>query len=127
MLQTKQVHSVYADETYYKETYKGTIITQDIERSLKRASEDVNSLCYGRIEGKGFENLTEFQQDRIQDAVCEQAEYTFKYGEYFNNPMKSYSVGTTSVQLQDTEINGVHTTSRVIQLLEDTGLRCLTL
>lgn len=127
MIQTEQVHSVYADKEYYEKTYLGTIILQNIEKYLRDASDDIDGLCFGRIKGKGFENLSEFQQDRIKKAVCLQAEYSYQYGSYLNNPMKSYSVGKTSVNLETTEFNGIQTTGRVIQLLEDTGLRCLAL
>lgn len=118
---------MYADELYYTDTFLGTVITTEIEKYLDKASDDIDSMCYGRIRGKGFNNLSEFQQDRIKKAVCEQAEYMFQYGSYLNSPMKSYSVGKTSVNLEVTKVNGIHTIPRVIQLLEDTGLKCLTL
>ena len=59
--------SNYADITYYQNTYKGTTIPKDeIEKKLKEASMHIDTLTYNRIFGKGFENLTKFQQEIIK-------------------------------------------------------------
>ena len=52
----------YVDSTYYEENFKGTIIpSEGIENKLERASDQIDTLTYNRINGKGFDNLTSFQ------------------------------------------------------------------
>ena len=57
----------YVDSTYYKDIFGGTILPDvSINQSLERASDQINTLTYNRIVGKGFNNLTEFQKDKIK-------------------------------------------------------------
>lgn len=119
---------MFADQAYYTDVYHGNIISKDkLEKYLEEASDDINSLCFGKIIGIGFECLYPRQQELIKKAVCRQAEYNFQYGSYLDSPLKSYSAGSTSVSMENTKENEVQTTSKVIRLLEDTGLRCRVL
>ena len=69
----------YATESYYLDTYEGILIPEDeIEKALKQASRHVDSLTYNRIVGRGFLNLTEFQQEIIQEVICRQAEFEYE-------------------------------------------------
>lgn len=101
-----------------------TLITQDLENKLAKAEREINHLCFGRINGKGFDSLSPYQQNLIKEAVCLQAEYTEQYGTYINCPIKSYSAGSTRVAADTSYGN---TTQEIINLLEDTGLRCRVL
>ena len=66
----------YATPEYYTDTYGGTLILEnDIARALQIASRHIDSLTYNRIVGRGFSSLTQFQQDIIQDVVCQQADF----------------------------------------------------
>ena len=60
--------SLYADIDYYKNIYKGNSLSEenDLTKYLQEATDDVNTLTFNRIIGKGFENLTDFQKDIIQ-------------------------------------------------------------
>jgi len=119
---------MYATPEYYTEEYGGTLISQDdLEKKLKMAEREIDHLCFGRIKGKGFENLTPFQKDLIQEATCLQADFMQQYGSYINSPMKSYTAGSTRVELANVTYNGIATTQEVINRLEDTGLRCRVL
>lgn len=119
---------MYVTPEYYTDTHKGNLIPQEeLERSLLKAERTIDHLCFGRIKGKGFDNLTPFQQNLIKDAICLQADYIKEYGEFLTSPMKGYSVGSTKVELSKVTCNGMDTTQEIINLLEDTGLRCLML
>lgn len=119
---------MYASTEYYITEYGGTLISQEeLETSLKKAERSIDHLCFGRIKGKGFENLTPYQQSLIKEAVCLQADYIKQYGPMLINPIKSYSAGKTRVEMGNITCGGVETTQEVINLLEDTGLRCRVL
>ena len=69
----------YVSESYYLDRYEGTVIPEDdVEKALKQASRHIDSLTYNRIVGRGFSNLTEFQQEIIEEVVCRQAEFEYE-------------------------------------------------
>lgn len=93
---------------------------------VKKASTDIDCLTFNRIRGKGFEQLTPFQKECITMALVDHAVFTKNNSDFLEKGIKSYSAGLTSVTFnEDTflSVNGVTTTSSVIQLLEQTGLR----
>lgn len=117
---------MYADETYYN-TYSGKI-TDELSSKLEKASDQIDSLTFNRIVGKGFDNLTDFQKEKIKKAVCLQADFVEEYGDYINSPISSFSAGSISVSFNDKAvkyINGVTTSNEVYNLLKQTGLCCL--
>ncbi|WP_270620731.1 hypothetical protein [[Clostridium] innocuum] len=119
---------MYATPEYYTADYGGTLISQDeLPKALKDAEYSIDHLCFGRIKGKGFDNLSPYQQELIRRAVCLQADYIKQYGPYINSPLKGYSAGSTKVEMANVTYGGISTTQEIINLLEDTGLRCLVL
>lgn len=115
----------YADSTYYKESFKGIIIPdEEIENKLDRASDQIDTLTYNRINGIEFDNLTEFQKDKIKKAVCIHAEFIEQYGEYINMPLSGFSAGSISVSFNAQKVNGITTTQEVLNYLKQTGLTC---
>ncbi|SHJ52137.1 hypothetical protein SAMN02745163_02057 [Clostridium cavendishii DSM 21758] len=115
----------YVDEKYYTGVFKGTVLTRDnILNKLERASDQVDTLTYNKIVGKGFNNLTEFQKDKVQKAVCLHADFVEKYGEYIDMPLSGFSAGSISVNFNAQKINGITTTQEVINYLKQTGLTC---
>lgn len=119
-------HQGYVDSQYYKDTYSGVTISDDVlEQRLIMASHDIDSLTYNRILKVGFDNLTNFQKEIIQKSVCLHADFLHQYGEFLDLPISSYSAGSTSVGFKELKIegqNGVATTHRVFTLLKQTGL-----
>lgn len=117
---------MYADIEYYKNEYGGSVIPDEaLASQLSRASDQVDALTYNRIQGRGgFENLTYFQQECIQKAVCAQADFNFQYGSYADMPLTGYSIGDVSLSLATEKINGVATNRDVLQYLSQTGLTC---
>ena len=115
----------YADATYYKDTFLGNTIPDDrLSNKLERASDQVNSLTYNRIIGIGFDNLSEFQKDKVRKAVCLHAEFIEQYGEYIDMPLSGFTAGSTTVNFNGNKINGVTTTQEVLNYLKATGLTC---
>lgn len=115
----------YVDEEYYN-NFSG-VITEKLTPKLEKASDQIDSLTYNRIVGIGFENLTEFQKDKIKKAVCMHADFVEHYGEYINMPFSGFSAGSISVTINGNvvkNVNGITTTNDVDSLLKQTGLTC---
>ena len=115
----------YIDSTYYEIYFGGTLIPKDyIDTKLERASEQIDTLTYNRIIGIGFDNLTEFQKDKIKKAICIHAEFIEQYGSYIDMPLSGFSAGSISVSFNAQKVNGITTTQEVLNYLKQTGLTC---
>lgn len=119
----------YATPDYYHNTHKGTIIPEEqLEKILRQASRHIDSLTYNRIVGQGFTNLTSFQQDIIQEVVCEQADFEHENADEINTILSSYSLNGASVQFGSSwnvfTDKGVAMKRDVYALLSQTGLCC---
>src|SRR5690625_3607797 len=113
----------YATPEDYKEYGEGLITGEQLDKALSRASDEIDALTYNRIVGRGFDNLTEFQQTNITKSVCLQADFVHQYGDYLNMPIESFSAGSISMSLKVVEGGGgVRTTESIINLLGATGL-----
>lgn len=120
---------MYADSAYYINIYGGTVIPGDlIEKHLKLASRHIDSLTYNRIVGRGFSDLTEFQQEVIREAVCQQAEFEYENADEINTILTSYSINGVSAQFGSSwnvyTDKGVAMKRDVYALLSQTGLCC---
>lgn len=105
--------------------YSGDIPQQELESPLRKACHVVDSLTFNRIVKKGFENLTEFQQELIKEAVQLHADFAYDNAELLNSPLSSYSISGVSMSFDRSKIvtvSGVTTTSEVYNLLMQTGL-----
>ena len=119
----------YATPEYYTDTYGGTLILENyIERALQIASRHIDSLTYNRIVGRGFSNLTRFQQDIIQDVVCQQADFETENADEINSILSSYSINGVSAQFGSSwnifTDKGVAMKRDLYALLCQTGLCC---
>lgn len=118
---------MYVDAVYYKNTYKGMIVPDEVlDIRLVSASDQIDILTYNRINAAGFDKLTPFQQDKIKKAVCIQADFLHQYGDYVDLPVSSFSAGDISVNL-GTGANNVNAPRAVINHLRQTGLTCRVL
>lgn len=119
----------YVTPEYYKQVYKGSLIPEEeLDRMLTLASRHIDSLTYNRIVGRGFSNLTEFQQGIIQEAVCQQADFEYENADEINTVLSSYSINGVSAQFGSswnvyTE-KGVAIKRDVYAFLSQTGLCC---
>lgn len=119
--------SQYVDSEYYLNTFKGaTIPADDLNKYLLIASEKVNELTFNRIVKIGFNNLTDFQKEKVQRAVCLHADYMYQGGTEMGQ-ISSYSVLDINVTVDNknsTEAKyGVKRDT--YDLLKQTGLMCL--
>ncbi len=119
----------YATSEYYFNTFKGNILQkEDVDKYLQEASEKIDSITLNRIVGIGFYNLTPFQKEKLQRAVCYQAEYILENG--FNDENKqdiaSYSVLDISVNVgtnkEKTKAEKQHMSELAYDLINKTGL-----
>lgn len=119
----------YATADYYFDTYRGKVIPpEDIDTALRDASRHIDSLTYNRIAGRGFSNLTEFQQEIIREAVCQQADFEHENADEISTILSSYSLNGASVQFGSSwnvfTDKGVAMKRDVYALLSQTGLCC---
>ncbi|OME86525.1 MULTISPECIES: hypothetical protein [Paenibacillus] len=113
----------YATAADYDRYGEGLIPSEQSEKALDRASDQIDRLTNNRIVAWGFDNLTPFQRTNVIKAVCQQADFVFKYGDYLTMPLSGYSAGSTSMTFKATTgAGGVQTTDAVIDLLMPTGL-----
>lgn len=100
----------------------------ELEKALRRASRHIDSLTYNRIVGRGFSNLTEFQQDTIREVVCRQADFEYENADEISSVLSSYSINGVSVQFGEGwnvfTGYGVAMQRDVYALLCQTGLCC---
>ena len=100
--------TLYVDKKYYSDEFKGNEVPIDeIEKYLKLAQEKIDSITFNRIVAIGFNNLTKFQQEKIRDAICYQAEYIYinGYNNEDNRDVSSYSVLDISVSVDNSNNN----------------------
>ena len=119
----------YASSGYYQGKYEGTLIEDDdLKKALVQASRHIDSLTYNRIVGRGFSNLTRFQQDIIQDVVCQQADFEAENADEINSVLSSYSINGVSAQFGSSwnvfTDKGVAMKRDLYALLCQTGLCC---
>ena len=119
----------YVTPEYYKEIYKGSTVPEDeLERALRQASRHIDSLTYNRIVGRGFSNLTEFQQEVIQEVICLQAYFECEYADEINTILSNYSLNGASVSFGSSwnvfTDKGIAMMRDVYALLSQTGLCC---
>ena len=114
----------YVDYEYYRDVFMGSLDEPTAARLLGEASDQVDRLTYGRIRRKGFDNLSEYQQEMIKKAACHQAEFLANYGEYLNMPLDGYSIGDVSLSFGtgNQGAGGVIADKRALDYLTQTGL-----
>lgn len=120
----------YADESYYLTQYGGTTLEEvdDIRKLLQQASRHIDSLTYNRIVGRGFSDLTAFQQDMIREVVCQQADFEYENADEINTILQGYSINGVSAQFGSSwnvyTDKGVAMKRDTYALLSQTGLCC---
>lgn len=123
------MYEPYVTEEYYRSEYGGTAIPEaDLKKYLRTASRHIDSLTYNRIVGRGFSNLTQFQQDIIKDVVCQQADFETENADEINSVLSSYSINGVSAQFGSSwnvfTDKGVAMKRDLYALLCQTGLCC---
>lgn len=89
----------YVTPDYYQNVYGGTAVPDDqLEKALRQASRHIDSLTYNRIVGRGFSNLTAFQQDLVREVICQQADFEVENADMINTVLQSYSINGVAMQ-----------------------------
>lgn len=114
----------YVDYEYYKDTYKGTLEENVAIKLLEEASDQVDRLTYGRIRARGFNNLTEYQQEMVKKAVCYQVDFINSYGDYLSTPLSGFSIGDVNLSFgkENQGPGGVIADKKTLDYLSQTGL-----
>ena len=123
---------MYADLEYYKNTYCGKLPEEEAEKALKQASKHIDILTYRRIAGVGFENLTPFQQEIVKEVCCMMADFESANASMINSLINSYSINGASISFSGESancqlVNGIIVQRDVYDMLNMTGLTCLSL
>ena len=122
------MYEPYVTATEYTELGYSTIPTEALPQALKEASREIDKLTFNRIVAKGFENLTQFKQELIQEVVCRQADFLYSNADALTSVLDSYTINSVSMHFGTGfnvgMYNGVPMLGTVYSLLEQTGLCC---
>ncbi len=123
---------MYADHEYYSSTYGGAVEESEILPKLRQASRDIDTLTFGRIREAGFENLSEFQQEIIQECCCQMADFAYENADVLDSLLSSYAIngvnltfGGSSASVET--VNGICIPKSTYRNLCQTGLCCHSL
>lgn len=124
------MYKAYVSVEEYEQT-GGEIPADEQEAALTLASHHVDALTYNRIIAIGWDNLTEFQKEIIQDTVCRQADFEYENSDMIRSVLSGYSLNGASVQFGSSwnvvTQNGVTMQRDIYALLCQTGLCCRSL
>ena len=122
------MYTAYVTPTEYEEMGFSTIPVENRTKYLTDASRQIDTMTFNRIVAKGFDNLTEFQQDIVKQVVCDQAEFLYENADAIASVLDSYSINGVSMRF-GTGFNvvmeeGIPTQGTTYSLLQQTGLCC---
>ena len=117
---------MYLTYDEFAEIVSDSEITEDEFNTLiERAQSDIDRLTFNRITEQGFENLTEFQQEKIKLACALQLQFEYDNDELINSPLSSYSISGVSMSFDRSkvfEFGGIIILGRAYSVLLQTGL-----
>ena len=123
------MYTPYAAVEEYKKNYSD-IPDENIEKSLKKASRHIDTLTFNRIQGIGFDNLTEFQKEIIKEVTCELASFEYENEDVITSVLNSYSNNGVSMSFGDSwnikVLKGVAIPTELYETLSQTGLCTLS-
>ena len=117
---------IYATSQDYLNYY--TAVPDDFSRLVQKASRDIDTLTYCRINGIGWENLTDFQREAVTEACCDIVQFMDENRELLCTPLSSYSINGVSMQFKFNPTvfvqNGIIMRQSTYSRLVSTGLCC---
>lgn len=123
------MYTPYVSVEEYKKNYND-IPDDNIEKSLKKASRHIDTLTFNRIQGIGFDNLTEFQKEIIKEVTCELANFEYENEDVITSVLNSYSINGVSMAFGDSwnvkVLKGVAIPTELYETLSQTGLCTLS-
>lgn len=102
-----------------------TITEQQFNTLEERAETDIDTLTFNRITAAGFDNLTDFQRERVQRSLIWQVNFINDNIELLDSPLSAYSISGVSMSFDKSKVvslDGVITTRQVYNVLMQTGL-----
>ena len=119
----------YVTADYYLKEYGGSTVPEsELAKALRQASRHIDSLTYNRIVGRGFSDLTDFQQEVLREVVCQQADFEYENADEISTVLSSYSINGVSAQFGSSwnifMEKGIAMKRDVYSLLMQTGLCC---
>lgn len=120
-------YSAYVTYEYYRDTYGGKALENDITPILKKASRHIDTLTFNRIVSKGINNLTSFQQEIIKESCCELADFELTNEELLSSAFSSYSINGVNMALEKDgysiiKESGIILPASIYEELKQTGL-----
>lgn len=94
-------------------------------QDLLRAQQEVEAICYGRVDDENFERFSLFQREKLKQAACMHALFLLRYGAMLAMPLQRRAVGVvgeTIDPMRTERQGGVITSLEVMALLRQTGL-----
>ena len=123
------MYTPYVTVEEYKKNYND-IPDENIEKSLKKANRHIDTLTFNRIQGIGFDNLTEFQKEIIKEVTCELANFEYENEDVITSVLNSYSINGVSMSFGDSwnikVLKGVAVPTELYETLSQTGLCTLS-
>lgn len=123
------MYTPYVTVEEYKEGYSD-IPNENIEKRLRKASRHIDTLTFNRIQGIGFDNLTEFQKEIIKEVCCELANFEYENEDVITSVLNSYSINGVSMSFGDSwnikVLKGVAIPTELYETLSQTGLCTLS-
>ena len=120
----------YATSADYAQYGSGNIQPEELDQILHNASRQIDSLTFNRIVGKGFDNLTDFQQEIITESCCKLADFLHDNADLLDSALNSYSVNGVSMSfggISVAVINDVPVSREIYSLLCQSGLCSLSM
>lgn len=116
----------YVTAQEYTQLGHDTIPSDQVETFLHEASRNVDTLTFNRIVARGFDRLTDFQQEIVQEVVCKQADFLYENADAIASILDSYSINSVSMKFGSgfnvDVAEGVPMQKTVYSILKQTGL-----
>lgn len=87
---------VYATSQDYLNYY--TVVPEDFDCLAQKASRDIDTLTYCRINDIGWNDLTSFQREAVTEVCCDIVRFMDENRELLNTPLSSYNINGVSMQ-----------------------------
>lgn len=120
------MYTAYVTAEEYTDRGYESVPNEQLDAYLRDASRHIDTLTFNRIVAKGFDNLTEFQQELIKEVCCKQADFLYENHDAIASILNSYSINGVSMQFgagfNIIIENGLPVQSTVYSLLKQTGL-----
>lgn len=91
---------IYATVEYYIDEYMSEIMDDEevIEKKLKEASRIIDILTFNRIKRIGYDKLSEFEQEILQECCCEIADFYYSNSEELSTMINKYSINGVTIE-----------------------------